>query len=740
MAIVSKFPNCVPLLWAGTPLFEENKPGTYMGAYEFWVSTGQPHEPRPRSLYTIWEEMVSLGMKSSQEQWENFFNVAVTKYRTWGYSDNEIRWWMLRTGQGPQCFRQFPGVGLGALPPYEIWRDWHFARAYTTGIYVAVLNNMQQFVACYTNYAPPGYVEPYLAVEAEHIADIDTNSIYTSSDQTAIFQYWFQAFVMQKTPTVSQTLGPQVAAWSDTACESGGFVHAVPPNWLILDPTVQYGAESGMCYGPNGLPIAVMFVLDKLTDRQWAQYFNERLDAHSFTVESNWRGPPWPMALSDTLTHFGITDSRLWGLQQKIYNASVAIHSSCLQKSGIQIYGGVVGQILTMICLAVISAGVLAAIAAAVEAAAVEAAVAAAAAGEEAGFAVELVSMAGDIQETVKIAQTSYKLFSQVTADDPNLLAIGASLISIGDSTGLGDLLVADVIDTSSFDFAGVEGVDFDAGESLATLDIQDAEILMTDTFTQAIDDIAVEFELNSSLTFDTVLFSGSVGDILGSAVESVVANLDQFNSAEELWAAMADAAESVVPQTVEAAVEAVDDGIGASIDEVLIDNAVLANAEDFGSLTVDELDQVEFEQGIESVSYDQQVVEELPLAEFTVTETDLEQIVSIAAKIEPLLVQSAVVSVSPPTPSPLPPTSPAQIVEAPAPEQPLPGPVATVTYPPEMAALIDTQEGIPLVSAGFGPVAPDAEKGFNLWWLLPLGLLAIPMSEKRSARRRKRK
>lgn len=676
-----------------------------------------------KPLYTIWQEQVALGMLPVQQQWENFFNITYNYYAKWGYTYQEVRWWMLRTGQGPQCFRQFPGVGPGALPPYEVWRDWHFTQSMTTGIpNLMSQGDWSAWIPCTKGCAPPGYHEPYLPDWSPdgNVCDPQDSTQWANMlwyGTSPSWTYFYNAILLGIPPPVGNYYA--TSTWSDAACAGGGFVHAVPPCWRILNPTIKLGKESGNCYGPMGLPIAVMFVLDKLTSKQWAHYFNDRLDA--IEAAGDLSVSPYATALRDTLNNFGIGDASLWSLQGKMENAYRSAYNSCRAKGGIQFWGGQFGQILSMIALAVIAQGVMAAISAAIAEAAAEAAALAAATGETSTFA-ELAATLPDIENAVKIAQTGYKLYSQITSDDPNLLGIASSLVSLGNSTGLSDALVPlDVVDTSSFDFAGFTDVDFSAGESLAMLDLQDAEALTTGAVSDAIAGMATDLGIDT-VTLDAAGLGEAVSGNFQDAIDAIVNNLDQYaDNPEALWAAMQDAAQGVAPQITDDAIAFIDDNVDLSIDEIMSEDVALANSQDFGPLTVDQLDQTEFMDGIDDVPYDTQIAQEEAFEQAAsasiseLSDVDLSQILKIGAQIESLLHSATVTPPPPPPPAPAP--SPTVT------PSPTPSTGGTLTQPPSLPPVRPPSPSpITFTPGTTGTVAPGetpATGGLSPLWML---------------------
>lgn len=692
-----------PIFWGAGYFFWENEPGFY----NFTQSSGTL-----RPLRQIWADMVETSMLPPEQQWEKYYNFAKQQFLSWGYSEKEVRWWFLRTGQGPQCFKQFPGVGPGSLPPYEVWRDWHFFYGVNSGNAAF----FQQAATVDARYAygmvvntsigtsPPGYIEPMLpnydaatqsAIEAATASG--TNLYDTGNPLIAAWWNWFNVQIVQR----AVSYGSIGTAWSDELCAGGNFVHVVPPAFLVLNPY----SDPVSCSGPIGLPIGVMFMLDKLTGKQWARYFNERLTAHAgddFGV--------WPKALAETLSAYGIGDQRLWDLQAKLLQANESRYKICHQKSSVVFWGGQIGMILSMIVISVIAAGVVSAIALAVEAASFEAAAALTLPTEP----VTGYITAGEVEALAKTAQTVYSLGKQVMLDDPNLFSIAGSLVSLGNTAGVGDAFAV-AAEATTFDAGTFANLDFQMGEMIVPLDIADAGAITNAAFSDFVAGMNADPVFAGPTGWDEAGFIAAFDGTLDSSIAGIVDNIDLYaGDPAALLAEIERVAIESTDQIIADAAASVDDGVVVMVEEIIADGVAIADVEDFGPLTLDQLDEQMFFDGIDAGTYEaqetallEQVESAASAAASQLSTAEIQALLKIGATIEGFLQSSAPIAAPAPAPAPA-------VTAAPA-----PGTVLTIapTTPPAPSAIspVTIAPGVaPAPAPGEAPIA-----GLSPLWLL---------------------
>jgi hypothetical protein len=738
-------------------------------------------------------------------QYQRYYDATAAIFQYEGYTEKEIKWWFLRTGQGPKCYRQYGVGGLCGLPPYDVWYSWYIKQqpAYEGGcfyVWADRRNNDCYLMGSQPLYPPPGYRMPGIPCNTAG------NRFNVETDQSAALYAWLTGTGPWFMPDLPEMWGDPssfafslelMLAWDAVGVigagfcsdlevdESAGLLHPVPLAFTVfkkshVDACARAMASGGACQYPiRGLPIGIMAYLDKLTDKQWPTFFEGKVReymAHAnlgnFT-DAGIAARAWPLALADTLRHFNITDASLWSFQQKIDDVATKLSPKPRKRGAtILVGGGEFGQIFFMVVVMFITWGVASAVGAiiaeavaAAEAAAIAEAAAAAEAALAAGETVAVVEQTialGEVIDTAKQVQTVYNVVNELQADNPNLLSIASGLLKISGSL---DIFGSDVAGVAEYDYGydviepvGVGGEQFAfdySGDGLTALDpIEIADLTNTMTV-DALNAAIPEYD------FSGVDFAGEATGNMQAAVDTVVANLDQYaGDPNALYAAIEDAAAGVTDSNAEFALAVIDETVAADIETTLNDamavNADVAATTDVGPLTVDQLDMTALDEGWDTnettgITYDEAASEGLAEqvmaveAASEITIEDAQKLLDAGAKIAAVV---APIVIAPPSPPPREP-APAPIVAAPAPTQPLPGSVATVTYEPVYsidAPALDPLMQIQTLTAGFGPIAtdepiaPDGKKGFNLWWLLPLGLLALPLNDKRRTHKRGRK
>jgi hypothetical protein len=703
-----------------------------------------------RPLRWFYDYYIGGSTLPPQEQWIRHYNAGKAVYTAEGYNEQEIKWWFLRTGQGPKCFEQYGVGGPCGLPPYEVWRGWYFkpyVSPYGSGLFG------DNFVRTLNMYPPPGYSMPGVPCNTTG-KFIGPTHVTTGSTSPAWYQWlaggpWpypdlpemsGDPFVWPVSKEAGwEGLGTEVIGvygGSLAFCNDGteGKLHATPLAFLVFLPN-----KAKLQKQIRGLPIAVMAMLDKYTNKQWWPYFDAQVRNY-LSGASGYMGilQAWPWALRDTLNNFGVTDAGLWSLQSKFEETQNKFWQSQQKQKGMTILmGGGVGEVVTMAVISFITWGV------------------ASAAGALIAEALEGVAVGGlevaEIQQYAKTAQTVYNLGKQITSDDPNLLSIASGLLSLSGQLDLGGVepgydagdwepvtVGGDQL-TWDFDYPGFEF-------GLESLNLDGA----TDVISLAMEDSLYDIDLDTSWIeqFD---FASIATEDLTSAVDYIVANLDQFSGDpgalfDEIESLASGFTEGLTDDVLATIDDLTSEDFDFSVDSIMADDAALASAFNFGTLDVTALDMSMLSDGWDATisgigdffdaatDFGLELMQEAGdlLSELSID--DVKKFVDFANQVQSVFQTSA--ALPPPPPPKPPPTAP--VVTAPAPEQPPPGPVATVTG--DVLEPIDAfapYTGIQTTRAGFGPVAPDGEKGFNWWWLLPLGMLAVP---KKSARRVKRK
>jgi hypothetical protein len=726
------------------------------------------------TIRQAYERYVMGATLPPEVQYQRYFDATAAIFRYEGYSEKEIKWWFLRTGQGPKCYRQYSVGGACGLPPYDVWYHWYLMKqppvpgdAGCFYVWADRRNADCYLQPSFAMYPPPGYRMPGVPCNTAGKRFDSTNDPRAIS---GAFYSWMSGvgpWVFDDLPELwgdSSTFAfsrENMGAFDATGVvgagfcsdlevdESAGLLHPVPLAYTVFHPS-----SMKVSFGPipaiRGLPIGAMAMLDQTTNKQWPDYFQSRLDAYLRSGDWRTQYMAWPFALRDTLANFGVQNAALVNLSSKLIEAGNKGLTSYQRKRGpTNLMAGKYANVITMVIISFITMGVATAAMALVAEALVAAEVATAA---------EIAAVA----ETAQEVQTVYSVVTELQSDNPNLLSLAGDLLSLNDSLGL---IGADVGGATAYDYSfdalepiavGGDQLAFDyGGENLVPFELGEASDLTGSMMTDALNEIDVD------TNYSGVDFAGVAATDMQSAVENIAATLDQYaGDPNALYAAIETEAVAVMDHLTDVATTVVDEVVAAEQDaviaDILADNAECAAQCDMGALTVDELDMDMLDEGwtveeTTGMDYQQAVEDATPQLEQAVETASvptLEEIAQVVKVAEQIAAVVEPVVVAPPPPPP-PPPAPAQIVAAPAPTQPLPGPVATVTYEPVYsidAPALDPLMQIQTLTAGFGPIAtdepiaPDGKKGFNLWWLLPLGLLALPLNDKRRTHKRGRK
>lgn len=695
-------------------------------------STGIWNETQLLDLYNANVKKFSL---PPEAQWQAHLAILLPQLRGAGYSDAEIKWWLARTGQGPRCFKQYK-IGVGGIPPYDVWRDWYFCMDNQWGIGIQALLPM---------YPPPGYIMPPFTTPGDGSV-FNWQTWQMNQPLPGGLTFDVSGFVWDLTWSAMDAFPKGTPAFCYDGTE--GMLHAVPLAWEILDQRVIEGQRF-----VRGLPIAVMRMLDDKSGGAWWTYFDQQVHAYLASPSMMFA---WPYALRDTLNKFGISDAGVWGLQQKMEQLATKLSTPPPKAKFVNMMGDdAIAQIITMVAMSAITMGIGAAIGVAVSAAvdamaAAEASAVASQVGVEVGIESSLATQGltgADLMNVAKMAQTAYKVIGQIQSDNPNLLGILGGVTSIANGLGAGDLFT-DL--TSGWNPAG-GGIDFggswgddtfgvDFGTELAALDFQQAAPITGGL----LNELATE---STGGAWDYAGFDNIVWDEYASATDALVANLSQYaDDPDGMLQAIYDYADQANANIADEMGAALDDFTAVDLDDatagVFSSDAALAQSLDFGNGTASTLDTSMLEDGwTNDATYEgisagvDSTIANLSLPELSLGQVS--QLLNAAAGIAAMTQQN-----SPPLTQPKPPPAPPPVTQT----------VVTAAPAPEVTMDVPTT---PLLPGDYlEPPAPSIEDagvvqaslasglaGVSNWlWALLVGVaIVLPEEKKRRVRRRRK-
>src|SRR3989337_2153851 len=297
-----------------------------------------------------YERYVLGATKPPEAQFQRHYDATKEVFIREGYSEKETKWWFLRTGQGPKCYRQYSVGGEGGLPPYEVWFKHYFKRTPDSSgvgcfyVWADRRNNDCYMMQAWPIYPPPGYRMPGIPCNATgKSVDVSQKPYTGSTVEENQFWAWLGGAGPWPFPDLPAMWGDSNSAsfsfgyfgafdatgiigagfCSDVeAEETAGLLHPVP-----LAYTVFYPSSVRVSFGPvpaiRGLPIGAMAMLDRETGKQWPDYFETRV--RSYLASTDWRTEyqAWPFALRDTLAQFGVKNTTLLSLSSKSLEAAL---------------------------------------------------------------------------------------------------------------------------------------------------------------------------------------------------------------------------------------------------------------------------------------------------------------------------------------------------------------------------------------------------------------------------------
>ena len=695
-----------------------------------------------------YDKYVATKALPPEQQWQQYLAIVMPKLRAAGYSDPEIKWWLARTGQGPRCFKQFK-IGPGGLPPYTVWRDWYFC--YTQGYYGTL------YYPTMPLYPPPGYIMPPFTTPGDG-SKFNWNTWQWPNPLPGGFTYPLYAVV----GTVEWVFD----AFPSTTfgfCydDNPGALHAVPLAFTVFDINDVQATKAFI-----GLPIAMMRRLDQLTSGAWWTYMDDRiryylaLPASAGIPYANARA--WPLAIKDTLAHFGLNEPAIADLAQKMDDGVIKTYENINRRPKfVNMMGDdVLAQVVTMVVIAGITMGVASAVGVAIgaavdAAAAAEASALAAEVGVEVGIESSLVLQgitAADVMQIVSAGKTVYGLVQNIQSDNPNLLGIAGGVLSLANTFGLTDLMADEWFNSFGVSASNVAtpgnlesfldpgyGYDIGMAAQVGAIDISEGSFLLGNISTDVLSTVAPDAAWDYAGFADVAW--GDMSEYADSITQSLLSG--EISTPEELLASIQGAAGETSANLTDAMDVALEDYNFAELQDVtsgiLADDLAMAAATDFGDLSAASFDldmadagwagDLDFQNALDSA---ESVISDV--IDFA-SEISLEDALKYAQMAQSLY--SVVTADNAVTAAPKPAGTPtaAQIV-SPA---PAPAPTEVATAAP-IATDLTTTVPVDTFAPVEASVAPGEILASNWGWLWALAGIAIVLPERKKRRVRRRR